>query len=85
MEIAKPVATPIDVGTKLVYRFQIQSSSSRLTFSPQGTDECTGYSDADRGGDVEDCKSISGYLLQVSGYAVSWWSMEAVVCDSLYC
>ena len=38
--------------------------------------ECTSYSDADWGGDVDDRKSTSGYLLQISGTAVSWRSKK---------
>ena len=59
-------------------------TSFGLTFSPQGTNECTGYSDANCGGDVEDCKSMSGFLFQVSGCAVSWWSNKQS-CMALYC
>ena len=37
---------------------------------------CIGYSDADWGGSLNDRKSISGYVFQWSGAAVSWRSRK---------
>ena len=37
---------------------------------------CVGYSDSDWAGDVNDRKSTSGYLFQVSGGAVTWKSKK---------
>lgn len=44
---------------------------------------CVGYSDADWAGDVEDCKSTSGYLFKLSGAAVSWRSKKTSMCGSV--
>ena len=38
--------------------------------------DCVGYSDADWGGDLDDRKSTSGYVFQISGGAVSWSSKK---------
>ena len=37
---------------------------------------CIGYSDADWGGSLDDRKSTSGYVFQLSGAAVSWRSRK---------
>ena len=47
-----------------------------LLYSKDKTKECIGYSDADWAGDIDDRKSTSGYLFQVSGAAVSWRSKK---------
>ena len=41
-------------------------------FTPQETDQCVGFSNADWGGDQTDRKSMSGYLFCISGGSVSW-------------
>jgi len=38
--------------------------------------ECVAYSDADWAGDIDDRKSTSGYLFQISGGAVTWKSKK---------
>ena len=47
-----------------------------LLYSRYGSKECIGYSDADWAGDLDDRKSTSGYMFQVSGAAVSWRSKK---------
>ena len=37
-----------------------------------------GFLDADWGGDLDDCKSTSGYVFQLSGTAISWRSKKRV-------
>ena len=38
------------------------------------TNSCVGYSDADWAGDLDDRKSTSGYVFQISNAAISWRS-----------
>ena len=41
-----------------------------------GSSDCIGYCDADWAGDMDDCKSTSGYMFQISGAAISWRSKQ---------
>ena len=43
---------------------------------------CVGFSDADWAGDLDDRKSTSGYIFQLSGAAISWRS-EKEACVAL--
>ena len=43
---------------------------------------CVGFSDADWAGDLDDRKSASGYIFQLSGAAISWRS-EKQACVAL--
>ncbi len=74
IETAKPVATPVDV--KRIMRYLQGTVNLGLVFTPQVTGKCVGYSDADWGGDMDDRKSTSGYLFQVSGGPVRWRSKK---------
>jgi hypothetical protein len=47
-----------------------------LQFTRSITIDCTGYSDADRGGDIDDRKSTSSYLIRVGGALISWRSRK---------
>ena len=47
-----------------------------LMFTRSETTDCTGFSDADWAGDVDDCKSTSGYIFSVGGAPVSWKSRK---------
>ena len=42
----------------------------------KGSTDCTGFSDVDWVGDINDCKSTSGHLFQVGGAPVSWKSRK---------
>lgn len=41
-----------------------------------GSSDCTGYCDADWAGDMDDRKSTSGHMFQISGAAISWRSKK---------
>ena len=47
-----------------------------ILYTKDGANTCTGYTDADWGGDVNDQKSASGYVFLLSGGAVSWKSQK---------
>ncbi|PIK49151.1 putative Gag-pol polyprotein [Apostichopus japonicus] len=63
-------------AVKRILRYLRGTINYGLLYTKDGSNECIGYSDADWAGDVNDRKSTSGYLFQVSGAAVSWKSKK---------
>ena len=63
-------------AVKRILRYLKGTPNHGLLYSKEGSKDCVGYSDADWAGDVEDRKSTSGYLFQISGAAVSWRSKK---------
>ena len=47
-----------------------------MLFNRNGSKAITGYSDADWGGDTSDCKSMTSYLFQIGGTAITWQSTK---------
>ena len=47
-----------------------------LQFTRDSSIDCTGFSDADWAGDIDDRKSTSGYLLKIGSGPVSWRSRK---------
>ena len=47
-----------------------------LLYRKDGSSDCIGYCDADWAGDTDDRKSMSGYMFQISGAAISWRSKK---------
>ena len=61
---------------KRVLRYLKGTVNYGLMYSSKTSKECVGYSDADWAGDLDDRKSTSGYLFQISGGAVTWRSKK---------
>ena len=47
-----------------------------LHYRADNKTECTGYSDADWAGDLDDRRSTSGYIFKIAGASVSWRSVK---------
>ena len=63
-------------AVKRIFRYLNGTISLGLLYSKDKEKECTGYSDADWAGDVNDRKSTSGYVFKLSGAAISWRSKK---------
>jgi len=63
-------------GVKRIMQYLKGTSNLGLLYSKKGSSKCVGYSDSDWGGDLDDRKSTSGYLFQISGGPVSWRSKK---------
>ena len=64
------------IAVKRILRYLKGTLNYGLFYSKDGSTECVGFSDSDWGGDLDDRKSTSGYLFQISGAAVSWRSKK---------
>ena len=77
--VAKYSAKPTKqhwMAVKRIFRYLKGTIDYGLFYSKDGSDECVGYSDSDWAGDLNDRKSTSGYLFQISGAAISWRSKK---------
>ena len=74
--VAKYSAKPTKQHWMAVKRIFRYLKDYGLFYSKDGSDECVDYSDSDWAGDLDDRKSTSGYLFQISGAAISWRSKK---------
>ncbi len=64
-------------AVKRIFRYLRGTTHLGLLYAREvESDVLIGYSDADWGGDCNDCKSTSGYLFQIGGTAVTWKSKK---------
>ena len=61
---------------KRILRYLNGTSNLGLVYDNKKGKDLTGYSDADWAGDIDDRKSTSGYIFQLSGGAISWRSKK---------
>ena len=71
----KPTKTHL-TALKRVLRYLKGTMKHGILYSQNESDVCGGFSDADWAGDINDQKSTSGYLFQMSGGAVTWKSRK---------
>ena len=64
------------IAVKRILRYLKGSTHLGLLYTKQGPTEVIGYSDADWGGDKDDHRSTSGYIFQIGGTAISWYSRK---------
>ena len=63
-------------AVKHILRYIAGTIKFGLLFAKGESTECTGYSDADWAGDIDDRKSTSGYMFKIAGASVSWRSKK---------
>ena len=61
---------------KHIFRYLVGTDNYGLLYSNKDQSDCTGYSDADWGGDLDDRKSTSGYVFQLGSGPISWRSQK---------
>ena len=61
---------------QLLLRYLKGTLKHGILYTEDGSDTCTGYTDADWAGDVDGRKSTSGYIFLLSGGAISWRSQK---------
>ena len=61
---------------KRVLRYLKGTVKHGILYFQKGSNECVGYSDTDWGGDINDRKSTSGYLFQISRGVITWKSKK---------
>ena len=62
------------IAVKHIMQYSKGTMYYGLLYSRSGSKKCIAYSDSDWAGNLDDQKSTSGYLFQISGDAVSWRS-----------
>ncbi|XP_065895782.1 uncharacterized protein [Dysidea avara] len=63
-------------AAKGIFRYLKGTHHYGLFYKTAVSESCTGYSDADWSGDLDDRKSTSGYIFQIGGTAISWRSKK---------
>ena len=69
-------------AVKRILRYLQGTVDYGLCYDKVSHSKCTGYSDADWAGDIDDRRSTSGYVFSMSGGAISWRSKRQT-CVSL--
>ena len=63
------------VAVKHVFQYLKGTQKNGILYS-RSDSNCVGFSDADWGGDLDDRKSVSGYVFQIGGSAINWRSKK---------
>ena len=77
--LSKHAATPGHAhvtALKRVYRYLRRTSDARLVFQGDTKDNLIGYIDVDWAADINDRRSITGYVFILAGAAISWSSKK---------
>ena len=66
------------IAVKRIFRYLRGTTNLGLLYSNEGRTKgaLIGYSDADWGNDCNDSRSVTGYLFQIGGIAVTWRSQK---------
>ena len=63
-------------AVKRIFRYSKGTQHYGLLYKKGNSDNCSGFSDADWGGDLDDQKSTSGYVFQIGETAITWRSKK---------
>ena len=77
--VAKFYANPTQrhwTGVKRILRYLKGTSDLGLHYTSSDVDDLVGYSDSDWAGDLDDRKSVSGYMFKLCGAPISWRSKK---------
>lgn len=77
--ISRFMANPTELHfaiAKRILRYLKGTLGFGIMYKREGESELIGYTDSDYAGDVDDCKSTSGYAFLMSGGAVAWSSKK---------
>lgn len=78
-DVAKFSANPTQrhwTGVKRILRYLKGTSDLGLHYTSSDVDGLVGYSDSDWAGDLDDRKSVSGYMFKLCGAPISWRSKK---------
>ena len=64
------------IAVKRIMRYLKGTKDFGLQYTKEGRKDCVGFSDADWAGNSDDRRSITGYMFQISGAAVTWKSRK---------
>ena len=79
LSVARFTANPTEghwKAVKHIFRYLVGTMDYGVVYSHTGKVDCSGHSDADWGGDLDDRKSTSGYVFKIAGGPVSWQSCK---------
>ena len=77
--VAKFCANPAKehwTAVERIMRYLVGTMYLALLYRKNELKSCVGFSDADWAGDLDERKSTSGYIFQLSGAAISWRSKK---------
>ena len=77
--VAKFCANPAKehwIAVERIMRYLVGTMYLALLYRKNELKSCVGFSDADWAGDLDERKSTSGYIFQLSGAAISWRSKK---------
>ena len=75
--------TSIGKPAKHILCYIAGTTNFGLLFARSGSADCTDFSEADWAGDIDDHKSMSGYIFKIGGGPVSWKNVKKVLCCPL--
>nr|XP_048327648.1 secreted RxLR effector protein 161-like [Ziziphus jujuba var. spinosa] len=79
-----PITTHLKVAKRII-RYLKGTTSFGLYYSTSNDYKLVGYSDSDWGGDIDDCKSTSGFVFYLGDTTFTWMSKKQQIVTLLTC